>query len=225
MPDLAEREQRNERRGRRREDRGENPDFADRLVAINRVSKTVKGGKRFGFAALVVVGDQRGRVGFGNGKANDVPEAHRKAPQQARPPPHRLGQLSALFVADVAGRGADQPRDGVALHVLRHVEAQQLDAQVMRQLLGYLGLAHPGGAGEQEAAHRSFRLAQVGARDLDGGNQALDRLVLAEDHQAQVTLQGLEHVAVGGADRARRDARGVGHDLLDVGTADDAFAS
>ena len=59
-------EQRNERRGRGpRREREEAPEFADRLVAINRVSKTVKGGKRFGFAALVVVGDQKGRVGFG----------------------------------------------------------------------------------------------------------------------------------------------------------------
>jgi small subunit ribosomal protein S5 len=77
---MAEREN---RRGNRR-DRDETPEFADRLVAINRVSKTVKGGKRFGFAALVVVGDQKGRVGFGKGKAKEVPEAIRKATEQAK---------------------------------------------------------------------------------------------------------------------------------------------
>jgi len=75
--------ERDNRRGGRR-DRDETPEFADRLVAINRVSKTVKGGKRFGFAALVVVGDQKGRVGFGKGKAKEVPEAIRKATEQAK---------------------------------------------------------------------------------------------------------------------------------------------
>ncbi|MEL6915956.1 MAG: 30S ribosomal protein S5 [Pseudomonadota bacterium] len=78
---MAER-QNNRGRGRNREE--ETPEFADRLVAINRVSKTVKGGKRFGFAALVVVGDQKGRVGFGKGKAKEVPEAIRKATEQAK---------------------------------------------------------------------------------------------------------------------------------------------
>ena len=75
--------ERDNRRGNRR-DRDETPEFADRLVAINRVSKTVKGGKRFGFAALVVVGDQKGRVGSGKGKAKEVPEAIRKATEQAK---------------------------------------------------------------------------------------------------------------------------------------------
>ncbi|WP_417248505.1 30S ribosomal protein S5 [Celeribacter sp.] len=75
--------ERDNRRGNRR-DRDETPEFADRLVAINRVSKTTKGGKNFGFAALVVVGDQKGRVGFGKGKAKEVPEAIRKATEQAK---------------------------------------------------------------------------------------------------------------------------------------------
>ncbi|GGL51273.1 30S ribosomal protein S5 [Wenxinia marina] len=73
-----------ESRGGNRRDRDENPEFADRLVAINRVSKTTKGGKNFGFAALVVVGDQKGRVGFGKGKAKEVPEAIRKATEAAK---------------------------------------------------------------------------------------------------------------------------------------------
>ena len=77
---------RNDRdRGRGRggdEDGGE--ELIEKLVHINRVSKTVKGGKRFGFAALVVVGDGKGRVGFGHGKAREVPEAITKATASAK---------------------------------------------------------------------------------------------------------------------------------------------
>ncbi|HPF78340.1 MAG TPA: 30S ribosomal protein S5 [Alphaproteobacteria bacterium] len=87
----------------------EEPEFHEKLVAVNRVAKVVKGGRRFGFAALVVVGDGKGRVGSGHGKAKEVPEAIRKATDQAKKKmirvPLREGRTIHHDVSGVSGAG------------------------------------------------------------------------------------------------------------------------
>ena len=105
------RTQRDGRRGgddRQPRDREES-EFTEKLVGINRVAKVVKGGRRFGFAALVIVGDRKGRVGYGSGKAREVPEAIRKATEQARRSmirvPLREGRTLHHDIADSYGAG------------------------------------------------------------------------------------------------------------------------
>jgi len=84
---------------------GEEQEFHEKLVAVNRVAKVVKGGRRFGFAALVVVGDGKGRVGTGHGKAKEVPEAIRKASEQAKKKMIRVPLREGRTIHhDVAGR-------------------------------------------------------------------------------------------------------------------------
>lgn len=88
MAELEKEVQEKKRRPRKERDEARvekvADEFTDRVVHVNRVSKTVKGGKRFAFAALVVVGDQKGRIGFAHAKAKEVPDAIKKATEQAR---------------------------------------------------------------------------------------------------------------------------------------------
>src|SRR5215475_14043378 len=128
---AAEREQRGGRdqrggreRSREREER--DSEFVDKLVHINRVAKVVKGGKRFGFAALVVIGDQKGRAGFGHGKAREVPEAIRKATESAKRNLTRA-VFETLGVQDVVAKsiGSSNPYNMVraTFNALKHQDS------------------------------------------------------------------------------------------------------
>ena len=90
--------------GQRNSKREEQVDLQETIVAINRVAKVVKGGRRFSFGAIVVVGDGNGRVGVGHGKANEVPEAIRKANQKARSSMVKVPLLNESIPHEIIGR-------------------------------------------------------------------------------------------------------------------------
>src|SRR5271154_1138665 len=108
----------------------------------------------------------------------------------------RIGQQSALVKADVAWRRADQPRYRMPLHIFRHVEAGNLDAEGARELARDLGLADPGRSGKEIATDRLLGVAQTRARELDRRDQRLDRVVLAEYHRLQIAIEVAQHLSI-----------------------------
>ncbi len=103
--ETKENERRNNRRPRnnRRKFERQESEFEDRVVKINRVTKTVKGGRKMRFAALVVVGDKKGRVGFGTGKAKEVPDAIRKAKEAAIKNVQKVNIVNETLPHDIVG--------------------------------------------------------------------------------------------------------------------------
>jgi ribosomal protein S5, bacterial/organelle type len=90
------------RRGNRQ--KNQEKEFEERVVTINRVTKVVKGGRNFRFAALVVIGDKKGRVGFGTGKANEVPDAIRKASESAKRNIINVPSINGTITHEVVGQ-------------------------------------------------------------------------------------------------------------------------
>src|SRR5258706_6868543 len=130
------------------------------------------------------------------------------------------GEQPALIEADAPGRRADEARDGVRLHVLRHIEADELDAEGERELPGKLGLANAGRSGEEERADRLLGLPKAGARDLDGVDDLIDGVILAVDDALQISVETLKPFFLRYSHRPRRNLGHTGNDVLDVVDAD-----
>src|SRR5256886_13831662 len=151
---AGERERGGRERSRDREER--DSEFVDKLVHINRVAKVVKGGKRFGFAALVVIGDQKGRVGFGHGKAREVPEAIRKATESAKRNLTRVALREGRTLHhDIAGR------HGAGRVYLRAAPAgaRIIAGGPMRAAVGELRV--PGGVGEAIGSSNPYNMVRA----------------------------------------------------------------
>ena len=139
---------------------------------------------------------------------------------RVRGPAHRLGELARLVVADVAGRRADQPADGVPLLELAHVDADHpvlAAEQRLGQRPGQLGLADAGRAEEQEAADRPVRVAEPGPRAADRLGDGRHRVVLADDPLVQVLLELEQPLLLLLGELRDRDAGRARDDLGDVG--------
>ncbi len=186
------------REGRRRDrDRDESDDgIIDKLVTINRVAKVVKGGRRFAFAALVVVGDKKGRVGYGAGKAREVPEAIRKATERAKKTMIRVPMKEGRTLHhDVEGRF------GAGIVVLRSASAGTgiIAGGPLRAV--FESLWHPRRGGQ---VARQPQLAQHGQGHLRGAVA----LRLAAAGRKPARQEGLRHI--GSAPRGHTAARGGG---------------
>ncbi len=97
---MSDRKEKQEVQGNQQQDSG----FIEKIVSLNRVAKVVKGGRRFSFSALVVVGDGNGSVGYGLGKAQEVPEALRKASESARKSMVKVNLIDGTLPYEVLGR-------------------------------------------------------------------------------------------------------------------------
>lgn len=170
----------------------EESELIDRLVAINRVAKVVKGGRRFGFAALVVVGDGKGRVGFGTGKAREVPEAIRKATDAAKKKMFRVPlRESRTLHHDVKGRyGAGRvvlrsapPGTGVIAGgpmraVFESIGVQDVVAKSIgtanphNMIKATLDALKQCASPRMVASRRSMKVSDIVSRRADGGDAA-----------------------------------------------------